>query len=134
MAGTITITRQSVPAMRGRLTEVTVAWTSNSSGDVSGTLPLRGLLAWKKSVPGVSSDQPTDLYDETLTDPDGTIDLLNLGTTDIGSNLSNVTPTLKEFLNAAGSPCYMPVNGDCTFVIANAGNAKSGQTKFYLMD
>ncbi len=118
MAGSITATASQV----GALTRYDIDWLSDASGDVSGnTFSVKtGELVEVRFTPDGGGTQPTDAYDLTITDADGT-DIL-AGT---GANLSNaaasaVVPVISTYFRrhlAAGL---------LTPVIANAGNAKGG--------
>lgn len=120
-AGSTTITCAAVHDYDEKLWSCSVAWTSDSSGNVSAhpfAIP-KGFLASIRFTPG--STTPSDLYDVTLIDTDGTFstgDLLE----GAGSNLSATLSVLKTF-----NP--RPYEDGAHFLdvqIANAGNAKTG--------
>jgi len=134
MAGTVTVTKDRLkhPSTSNAGEKITVAWTSDASGDVSGTtIPMAGLLFYLVTVPS-GTDAPTDNYDITLISPHGTaLDVLQ-GT---GANRDTTNTEQVAFCGLAaltlGSPVY--VNGDYEFKVAAAGNAKSGQAIFYVV-
>lgn len=86
VVGAIVVTTSKV----GVLTRYTIAWTCSAGGAVSGDSfnVKTGELVEARFTPGAGGVQPTDLYDLTMTDADGT-DVL-AGT---GANLSNATPS-----------------------------------------
>jgi hypothetical protein len=83
MAGSITVTTSEY--IGTSLIKTTIAWTSDASGNVNGlTFPMRrGFLRQVKFVPGSGGSAPTDLYDITITDPDGIDVLIGTGETGI---------------------------------------------------
>jgi len=114
--GTVTVT--------GPFDDVyTIAWTSGS-GTVSDH-PFtvhRGMIAQVTFIPGSGGTQPTDLYDVTLVDANGT-DLLN----GLGADRSN-TPS-----GTASSPnvitelnILLKTGTTLDLVVANAGTSKTG--------
>lgn len=119
MAGSITVTSSEVG---GGLVKYSVAWLSDASGNVSANTfdMMAGELMQVGYIPDAGGTQPTDLYDATLTDPNG-VDIL----TGTGANLSNATKTVAVpavstyFRRTLEAGTYTPV-------IANGGNAKGG--------
>lgn len=118
MAGSITVTTSEA----GKLAKYSIAWTCDAGGAVSANTfnVMAGELVQAGYVPNSGGTQPTDLYDVTLTDPNG-IDILG-GT---GANLSNATasvavPAVSTYFRR------MLEAGSYTPVVANAGNAKGG--------
>lgn len=118
MAGSVITTKAEdvFRAQEGGVDKHVVVWTSDASGDVSGsTVSVDfGTLLRVTFVPGSGGVQPSDLHDITLLDAYG-IDLL-LGQ---GANLSSSAP-------AAIQPGLIVEPGNLQLVVANAGNAKSG--------
>jgi hypothetical protein len=119
MAGSITVTASDVGA---GITQYSVAWLSDASGNVSGTSFAVGTgeLLQAEFVPDGGGTQPTDAYDLTL---------LNENSTDVlggaGANLSNTTRTQSACLTSTYVRRWL-VAGDLTPTVANAGNAKGG--------
>lgn len=113
--GSIVVTATDIG---GGYTKYSVAWTSDASGNVSGTSfdVKRGLQRQRKFIPGAGGTQPTDAYDVTVTDPDGADILVGSG-----ANLSNATATWS----VPSSPPFFEAQA-VTPVVANAGNAKTG--------
>lgn len=118
MAGSITVTTSKV----GALTRYDIDWLSDASGVVStNTFEVKtGELVEVRFTPDGGGTQPTDAYDLTIPDADGT-DIL-AGT---GANLSNaaasaVVPVISTYFRRHLTA------GDLTPTIANAGNAKGG--------
>lgn len=118
MAGSITVTTTRV----GPLTRYDIDWLSSAGGAVSAnTFSVKtGELVEVRFTPDGGGTQPTDLYDLTMTDADGT-DVL-AGT---GANLSNATATAVVPVISTYFRRQLTA-GDLTPVIANAGNAKGG--------
>lgn len=129
MAGTVTITQVPEKTPYGReISKVQVDWTSDASGNATGAISLYGNLIKVNTAPG--SPTPTDLYDLTLIDPDGTsLDALTGLLVDRSSTLSQV-----KYTTPTGNSLPIFLVGSYTFTIANAGNAKSGSVWFYLVD
>lgn len=136
MAGTVSITYQTARAQGGLgVRKVTLAWTSDASGDVSGspTTYLTGEILRVVIVPSGTA-APTTLYDVTLRSYGGDgIDLLagqgaNLSAT-VASHVKPGVP-FKDGTTTATAP--IAVDDQLELVVANAGNAKSGTVTLYL--
>lgn len=139
MVGTTTVVSPVVleePMQNGKLIfageKHEIDWTSDASGNVSGTnITLRGFLVKALTIPsGVAA--PTDNYDITLLDPDsvaasGTFDSLHSALID-----RDTANTEEVYFTGATSPPYL--NGAYAFVVANAGNAKSGKLFLYMVN
>jgi len=127
MAGTVSVTGERIHTANSRVVtdKVTVAWTSDASGDATATLNLHGFLI--KVITDPSATAPTDNYDLTLV-ADG-IDMLGglLADRDT-ANTEMVYPVVTN----ASTPIFLA--GDHTFTIANAGNAKSGTVYLYIRE
>lgn len=123
-AGSIVVTSADI----GGVLKYTVVWTSDASGNVSGnTFDVRyGELRQVKTIPGAGGVAPTDLYDVTLTDPDG-VDVL----AGAGANLSGTVAAILEPTINSQRP-YLEAQ-TLTLNVSNAGNAKSG-TLILLID
>ena len=118
MTGTLTITDQDHRTFRKLL----LAWVSDASGDVNGTLTdvVSGILYRVGFVPDGGGTQPTDLYDITLDDEDG-VDVLAAN----GANLSNANSS--QHTDAARA-----IDGTLELKVSNAGNAKGGLVALYI--
>jgi hypothetical protein len=127
MAGTVTVAREAIDHQnkQGVGERIIISWTSDASGNVSGTKVLiRGLVMRMTTKPD-GTDVPTDNYDITLPDPQATtLDLaqsLLLNRDTANSEVVNFSATAAL---TNGSPIY--INGAIDFTVANAGNAKKG--------
>ena len=121
MAGTVTVAETIHTTVKKILWD----WLSTAAGaaDKATTLPYDGLLERAAFIPDGGGTQPTDLYDVTITDPDG-LDVLN----GLGANLSNAATVVKVH-----SDGLTAVAGSVlTLNVTNAGNAKGGQVALYL--
>ena len=118
--GTVTVTTTDLRSMK----KYTIAWTSDASGDASGTTftPTRGRILEIHFIPGATT--PTDLYDVVVRDVNA-VDLSIGG----GANCSNAATRIAQL--------YPPVvaNGVSTVevVVSNAGNAKTGTVVVYVL-
>jgi hypothetical protein len=121
-AGTVVVTTSGELGNRTQVyRRYSVAWTSTAGGAVSGNpfSIVAGRLLSVRFVPGGTT--PTDLYDVTLVDSDGTIssgDLLS-GT---GADRSNATSSILSF----DPPIYEDGTRTLDVVVANAGASKTG--------
>lgn len=129
MAGTVTVSPKPVTTPQGEFYQkIQIDWTSDASGNATGTVKLYGYLLKVNTAPGAAA--PTDLYDITLIDPDGTsLDALTGLVVDRSSTLSQV-----KYTTATSNSVPIFLAGDYTFTVANAGNAKNGTAWFYLVD
>jgi hypothetical protein len=113
---------------------VELHWTSDASGNVSGTLTdrLNGALvraAFSHSGPGGA---PTNLYDVTLLDGSGADVLGGQGANLAIASPSHVAPgvPLKDGTTTTTAP--VQVDDQLELQVANAGNAKSGVVTLYI--
>ena len=123
MPGTVAETNEHTG---GPVKECRLAWTSDASGDVSGTPTendINGVLLNAKFIPNTDADQPADEYDVTLLDTDG-VDVLG----GLGANLSQSTASITTPLAGDG---LVNVRSALSLVVANAGNTKKGQVVIY---
>lgn len=129
MAGTVTVTRTPLASPWGKLVEkISVAWTSDASGNATGTMTKLYGFVIKVITDPDGSAAPTDNYDITLVD-ENAVDALDgkLADRDTANN-EQVYPTPTS----SAIPAF--VCGDHTFTVANAGNAKSGVCTFYITE
>ena len=127
MAGSNTVT---VSDKGGNISEYSMAWTSDGSGNVSGnTFGIkRGILVAVEYDPD-GTDAPTANYDVTLNVTDTTgADLLG-GT---GSNLSATATTRSTPLVNTSGEIYFE-GGTVDLVVANGGAAKKGVVKLWVL-
>jgi hypothetical protein len=114
--GTVVVT---VTRLQKNLEQISIAWTCDASGNVSGN-PFSvgaGPIQQAKFVPGSGGTQPTNLYDVTLVDTDGCDVIVGKG-----ANLSNTAASL----GVQNAPLSWFAGGNLDLVVANAGNAKTG--------
>jgi len=131
MAGTNTITYQDHMLVK----TVTMAWTSDSRGDVNTTLTghLNGIIE-RCVLDSSTSAIPTTAYDVYVYDAYGN-DILNgagagLSTTGSPPFVKVVGVTLSGSTGGASSVCY-PVDEPLQLVVENAGANKSGTVVLY---
>ena len=120
MAGSVTITYSSHETIK----YVQWAWTSDASGDVSGTdtVVVSGVALRWATNPGSSA--PTDDYDIVVNDEDG-IDVANggLGNRD--------TSDSEHFIPGGDADPGAAFVGKLSLAVSNAGNAKEGVLRMY---
>lgn len=100
-------------------------WLSATGGAVTSatTYPYDGLLERVVFDPDAAGTQPTNLYDVTITDPDGNDVLAGLG-----ADLSNSATVVKVH-----SDGLTAVSGQVlTLNVSNAGDEKGGVVIVYL--
>jgi hypothetical protein len=118
--GTVTITEETF----GSLKKIAWAWTSDAAGVVSGTLTTgayNGVLERLVTVPSGAA-APTDNYDVTVLDEDGTDVLMGAGA---DRDTANTEQVLASSLGAVA-------NDRLELRVANAGNSKGGTVYLYL--
>lgn len=119
-AGTVTATEERVSSPH----KITLAWTSDGSGNVSGTstsFAYSGEIIRLVTVPdGVAA--PTDDYDVTLLDEDG-VDVL------MGAGIDRDTANTEQVL-ASSLGCV--ANDKLQLVISGAGATKQGTVHVYV--
>ena len=116
-----------------RVDLITINWTSDSTGAVSAVLARASgtqikfahTLLQVAFKPGTTPNQPTDLYDVTLTNAAG-VDVLG----GLGANLSNANAKQETPITSNGFPFVLA--GPLTLNVTNAGNAKSGSIFFFV--
>lgn len=129
MAGTVTVTSSPKVTPYGKeIQKIQVDWTSDASGNADGAIVLFGYLVKVVTKPGAAA--PTNLYDITVVDPDGS------ACDAAGGLLADRSSTLTEqkYMTISGSSVPVLCAGSYTFTVANAGNAKNGTAYFYLVD
>lgn len=134
MAGTLTMTRSSVSAL---VTKYAFAWTSDASGDVSGT-PFNigpGTILAVDFIPSGGGTAPTAAYDVTFLDSHS-INLFDDGAgASVGADLSATVSTRRCPLMGTAAVGFFRawLPGDaCSLVVANGGNAKQGAVHVYV--
>lgn len=130
MAGTVTVTRdpRRAPNEGKRIERISVAWTSDASGNADASIEnLYGFLVKVITNPD-NVDAPTDNYDITLIDENG-IDAADSKLIDRDTaNTEQVYPVASN----AQTPVFLC--GTHTFTVANAGNAKRGVCVLYIIE
>lgn len=118
MAATVTRTPGKLPY--GKEYEiVSIAWTSDGSGDASTSVLLDGFLVKSVTDPG---NGPTDNYDITL---------VQNGADQLAGALADRDTTNSEVVIHA-APIFLA--GSHTFTVAAAGASKTGTAYFYLVE
>jgi hypothetical protein len=120
----------------GGIARVIAAWTSDGSGDASGTTGVRVCGRLVKAVTDPGSAAPTDNYDVTITDDEG-VNVLTACQTGLGNrDAATSEETYFLVLDAAGTPLAQSVHpvvcSTLTFAVANAGASKTGQIILYV--
>ncbi len=114
-----------VAPMNRCVTRFQINWTSDASGNFEKTVTdppaFFGRIIQLETKPGTGGDQPTDLYDVTITNAMGA-DILGGD----GANRSNTDAQIAFLINP------VLVAGSLTFKVANAGNAKKGSIAILL--
>jgi hypothetical protein len=120
MAGTVTVSEET----HGPIKKLAWSWTSDASGDASGTTSTSaytGEIMRLVTVPdGV--DAPTDNYDIVLNDGDSTDVLMGAGA---NRDTANTEQVLASSLGCVA-------NDTLALVVSNAGNAKKGTVYVYI--
>ncbi len=114
--------------------KVTLAWTSDASGNVDQTTPAAygGEILRVVFVPGTGGNQPSNNYTVTLLDAQG-LDLLS----GQGASLSNTTtteicPTVPAKDGTTTSTTTRGFYDRLELVVSGGGNAKQGSLILYL--
>lgn len=121
MAGTVSFTRDFLYDVHRSFIgeQIVVTWVSDASGNADIAIPkLRAWLTKAKTKP--SATAPTDNYDVEILDPDG-FDVLGGVLHDRDTATTEQIPTPNS-----GVAIVAEFNGDYTFSVSNAGNAKGG--------
>ena len=136
MAGTVTVSEQKFLGTADRpIRKYVFSWTSDASGDVSGTVStyfISGTIVKAVFVPGSGGVAPTANYDVTLLDEQGA-DVL-------GGQGANRSATLPEAAAPGVLLCDgtvvgvapMQVDNQLELRVANAGSAKQGSLRLYV--
>lgn len=120
MAGSVSITYSDHETVK----YVQWSWTSDASGDVSGTdtKVLSGVALRYATNPG--STAPTDDYDIVINDEDS-IDIAAGGLADRDTSNS------EQLLTGGDAKDGAAFMGVLSLVVSNAGNAKAGVLRMY---
>lgn len=106
---------------------VQIAWVADANGTASDTVNLVGQILELITVPGISTEKPTTLYDVELLDiTDTGVDYLN----DTGMNRSASDIEFVEPIVGTYNSCC--VSGDVSFRVLNAGDSNTGKAIFFL--
>lgn len=118
-AGTVTVAEETF----GSVKKVAFTWTSSAGGAADGTTTAayNGVIERLVTVPSGSS-APTDNYDITIVDEDGT-DVL------MGSGQNRDTSATEQVL---ASSLGVVANDKLTLHVTNAGSATSGVVYLYV--
>lgn len=125
--GTNTITYRDSAVIK----KIIMDWTSDASGDVSGTATAfrEGEILRVDFIPDSGGTQPTDQYDVTLTDPDSIDVLAGVGANQGNAASESLFPALTNGTAGNSGPVFFV--GALSLVVANAGNAKGGKVIVY---
>jgi hypothetical protein len=122
--GTVVITEETLSVVK----KIKFEWTSVNGGGDDGkaskttTNVYTGEIIRLVTIPGVAPDAPTDNYDVTITDEDGTNVLMGAGA---DRDTANTEQVLASSLGCVA-------NDKLTLNIAAAGSAKKGTTIIYI--
>lgn len=110
---------------RDKIRAFSWAWTSDSSGDVSGVLTSANITGKPQRLVTIpdGTDAPTDDYDITILDDNG-VDILATQ----GANRDTANTERVQSLAATPFDYFI---GTLELVVANAGNAKKGVAILY---
>lgn len=115
-------------------TTIVWSWTSDASGDVTGTdgsICVTGTIAGIQMIPD-DTDTPTDAYDVTVITDVGSFDVL----VGLGANMSeNLDDSGNVFMpvdSDNSKPITLPANTCIHPVVDNAGSATSGIIKMVI--
>ena len=120
MAGTVTVTEETY----GTVKKLAWAWTSDASGDASGTTSTNaynGAISRLVTVPD-GSDAPSPDYDIVVNDEDSTDVLMGAGT-------DRHTSTTEQVL---ASSLGFVANDKLSLVVSAAGDTKKGTVYLYI--
>jgi hypothetical protein len=115
---------------------VIAAWTSDASGNASGTIrKISGRLVKAVTVPGAAGAAPTDNYDINITDEQSVDVLANCKLGLANRDTANTEEQYFLLLNNDGTALSMAMHpkvcNALTVAVTNAGNAKSGTLYLY---
>lgn len=132
MAGTLTITNNNATLFAKPIRKYTFAWTSDSSGNVSGTASdaISGTIVRVVTNPGATA--PTDNYDVVLNDADGIDVLAGQGANRDTADSEHFCPGVAFKDGTTTSIAPVVVDGELTLGVTNAGNAKQGELHLYV--
>lgn len=130
MAGSVSISYQETRTVR----KITLDWTSDASGNVSGTNTkyLSGEILRIIFIPDSGGTQPTDGYDVVLNDDNGVDILANQGANLSNANTSVVCPgvALKDGTTTSVRPVV--IDDTLELQVSNAGASKGGKVILYM--
>lgn len=104
-----------------KVRKITVAWTSDGSGDATGAVKIDGAIVRVVTNPGAAA--PTANYDVTLIGPDGE----DLAAGELADRHTSTT----EQVFLTDTPFHYSATEDVTVTIANAGDTKTGTVVLY---
>lgn len=122
--GIVTITEETFNYVK----KIAFAWTSENGGGNAGKATKTTLDSYTGeiirlvTVPGAAPNAPTDDYDITITDEDGTDVLMGAGANRDTANTEQVLPVLLGCV----------ANDKLTLNVSGAGNAKKGTVYLYV--
>ena len=127
MAGTVVVTKSETRSVKVLI----LSWTSDASGDVSGTTGSMSGEILKIVTDPDGTDAPTANYDVVLNDTHAVDVALGLLANRHTSNNETVYPRQEITLavNSYAVPIF--VDGTVEAVVSNAGNVKKGVISIY---
>ena len=135
-AGSVTVTDQNFTDKASRpIRKISIAWTSDASGDVNGyptSAFLSGQVVRVVFAPSAGGTQPSNLYDVTLLDGSGLDVLAGQGVNLSNSAASAVVPgvPLRDGTTTSVHPCH--IDDQLELRVSGAGNAKTGTVVLYV--
>lgn len=112
--------------------KINMSWTSDVAGAATGsTKKISGRIVRVTIVPS-GVDVPTENYTLLINDADNIDVLMGYGAAGLSATLSRtIVPRINDAV--LGQPSYpVVVDGNLSFVIAGAGNTKSGTVSIYI--
>lgn len=133
MAGTVTITRATHGFARNNsqpyVEVITIDWVADSAAATVPATEIPGVVGYLiKAVTNPGSVAPTDNYDITLVDPEGTVDSAQ------GKLIDRDTVNTEEvYFIVTGGPVPPLLAGNYTFTLANNSvNSATGRCVLYV--
>ena len=127
-------TETVVVGPRSGVRKLTLAWTSDFSGDVNTTTSTKfddGEILRVVTIPGTSSSQPTDDYDVTIEDSDDADILLGAGANRDQTVTEQIVPILNNGSATLSNFGRMFCIGPLELKVANAGSTNTGSVIIY---
>lgn len=128
------VSRDAGASKNSPIKVMSIAWTSDASGNASQAVGIFGKIARAVFVPSGAPDAPTGSHVIVLTDTHG-IDLLSgLGASLSATVASEGVPTCSATDGTNTATAERVVNDLCTFTLSGAGNTKKGTLYLYYLE